>query len=212
MRTIITNIIILLIACLILAGNVALFYIPHIKGDYSILHTPDERLQIYLKGEDYMETYYDHDYWKSTEDEYHTLIREGTIRETEEEKNPITNKNEKVKETLINDDITMITTMKALNSQNFEFRRTYEIKNEKLLEDLDTLYIQLIIGSDFYSYTKEQNSLNFLECKVTIGKPENVRLDYFHTQNYLRISQKIYEEMKNQNTFNINLNFNVNCE
>lgn len=212
MKNKIINTFILLTAILVLAGNVALFYIPHIRGEYTILHTSDERLQTYLKGEDYLEIYFNHDYWKSTEDEYHTMVREGSVRETSEKRHVLTNKNNQIKEEIVNDDITMITTIDAINSQNFRLRRSYEIKNEKLLEDLDTIYTQIIIGSDFYSYTKEQNRLNFLECNITIEKPENVKIDYFYAQDYLRISQEIHEEMKEHDTFNINLNFSIDCE
>lgn len=208
-----SNIIILFVAILALGINAFFFYMPNIKGDYSIYPTQDGRLQMSIREESYLEVFYQHDHWKSTEEEYHVFVRGEPRREVVEEVDFLTKKHNKIYEEVENDDVKVETTLEAVNTQNFQLRRKYEIKNELLLEDLDELYMQIVLNSEFYSYTQEESRLNFTGCRLIIEKPGNLEITYLNQHDLLLITSKIHEDMKRgNNTFTINLSFNIDCE
>ncbi len=200
------------LAIIALIINATLFYMPHIRGDYSILNTQDERLLIYLKGGDYLEIFWDHDFWQSTENEYDSLIKGQPQRKVSYHEDWLTNQKTKILEIIENEDIQVTTKLKIINSQSFSLERSYKIKNEYLLEDMDTTYIQLIIGSDFHSYTPEENRLNFTHCKLTINKPNILKSQYHYQNSLLEVSRQIPKEAKENNTYTIKLNFYLDCE
>jgi hypothetical protein len=205
-------IIVFVLVSVALIINATLFYIPQIKGDYSISYTPDERIQVYLKGGDYLEIFSGHDFWKSTENEYHPSIKGQPQKENTYKEDWLTKQKNEILEIVENEDIRVETKLTSTNSKNFELQRKYTIKNEYLLEDIDTSYMQLIIASDFYSYSKEESRLNFTQCKLVIDKPNHLELKYDYGNSFLGISRIIHEEMKGNNTYTINLNFNIDCE
>ena len=212
MRAKYNYIIVFFLAIIALVINASLFYVPHIRGDYSILNTQDERLQIYLKGGDYLEIFWGHDFWQSTENEYDSLMKGQPQREASYHKDWLTNQKSEIVEVVENEDVQITTKLTAINSQNFTLERRYKIKNAYLLEDMDTTYIQLIIGSDFHSYTPDENRFNFTHCKLNIEKSNMLKTAYNYQNSFLEISRAIPEESKDSNTYTIKLDFYLDCE
>jgi len=202
----------LLLACLVLIFNIILFYIPHIKSNYFISTTQNERFRIDVVGEDSLEIFWKNDFWKSQENRYIPLMEENTNRGIIYEKHWLTGQKEDVIEIVENADVMLKTRLKSKNNRDFSLQKTYVIKNEYLLEDIDTLYMRIIINSKFHSYTLEKNRLNFKKCNVNINKPYYLDMSYDYDQNSLTLSKKILNEMKYVDTYNINLDFSVDCE
>jgi len=204
--------IVLPLAIVALIVNFFLFFLPHIKGDYLISYTSEERLQAYLKGDDLLEIFWGHDYWKSTENEYHTLIKGEPKIEFFQTQDWLTGQNEEIVEIVENEDIKVETQLIAINTQNFRLSRKYTIKNEYLQRDLDTIFIQLIVASDLHSYTKEENRLNLTSCKLVIDKPRYITMRYDYRNSFLELAKGINGDTKNDNVHDINLNFHINCD
>ncbi|MDP2362570.1 MAG: hypothetical protein Q8M94_02250 [Ignavibacteria bacterium] len=200
------------IAIIALIINVTLFYIPNIRGDFSLIYTPDERLQMNFKDGDYIEIFWGHDYWRSIDNEYSPLVRGTPETEINYKVNSFTGLNEEIHEIVENPDIKIETKLVKISSQDFKLRRKYEIKNPLLMEDLDISFIQLIIGSNNYSYEKENNILNLAQCHLIINKPNEINLDFNYKDNLLMVSQVIHRDIRKDGTYIINLNFSIDCE
>jgi hypothetical protein len=206
------HLIILFFVIFVFIVNLTLFYLPHIKGFYFINYTQDERFQINLKGEDYLEVFFAHDYWSSIHNEYHPLVRGEPHRNVEYKTDNLTKQHFQIFEIVENDDIKIETKLSTVNSQNFKLRRKYEIKNEYLIEDLNTLYMQLIIGSENHTFSPTETKLNLTQCDLTIGMVEDLNTKYYYKEKFLEISKEITENMKEEGHYTINLNFNLDCE
>jgi hypothetical protein len=202
-------IIIFFLAIIALIINVTLFYIPHIKGDFTLNYSSDERLQVHMTGGDYLEVYFAHDYWKDLEGEYQALITGQPQTDIIYKTNPLTRQYDKIVETIENDDIKLQSTLSRTNSKNFSLKREYEIKNTRLVENIDTTFMQLVIGAEFHSFTTAKNKFNLTQCNLRINHSNQVELKYIYRDKLLEVS---YIAPIQDGTYTINLDFNIDCE
>ncbi len=212
MKTKHSYIIILLLGLIALAINIAYFYFPNVIGDFKLIYTTDERLHIGLRDGDYIEIFWGHEYWKDMEGEYQPLIEKATNKQTSYKKDPLTKRNNEIVEIIENPDVRIETILTKTGDKDFKLRRKYEIKNPLLIEDLDISFMQILIGSTNYSYSKDTNILNLEKCHLIVNKTNETNIDFSYKDNLLTASQVINSNTRRDSKYTINLNFTINCE
>ncbi len=202
----------LILALLALGINSFPIITSYLEHNFSFRYTSDNRLSMNLKDYTYLEISAEHDHWKSIRDEYGSFSQEDYNKSVNTEIDSFTKENIKIVEIAENENIKITTTLNTESNKRIKLEREYQIKNSDIINNIDIVYMQIVLGSENHSYLSEKQQLYFDKCNISIKKPNNINLEYIYHNNLLMISRIIDRETRRDGEFKINLDFDIHCE